>query len=316
MYLSPINSKTACVVWCALMLCAIGQEAILSSEDRLQLEEKIRKLSESSNSGDRLQADMTKRLLLEMDEKRNMGVPRRSISPELNAVDWRVINNLNAEDLAKMSLDDPVLQCAYAEVFMQAWGPFQNLEPSKELVLADMRRRGEAVSPMLLKLISENQETRIEDEILIKIGYLDTVRIDPFLEYARRLLRERTQTMTADSAGSAAYILGRFGMQEDEALLQWVLKERPYVAYTMNEALKVLRHRLAIAPVAPRPELRHIPSSNVEKGVRAANGMEDHPGESDSVTSGTKPWLIGGLVLVVLLGLYRVLCKGRRRNLT
>lgn len=71
---------------------------------------------------------------------------------------------------------------------------------------------------MLLKLISENQENRIEFSILGKIEALDTVRIEPFLGYARKLLRERTQTMT--DAEVASYILARHGTREDKALLE------------------------------------------------------------------------------------------------
>ncbi len=164
-----------------------------------------------------------------------------------------LLNNLRAEDLAKMSLDDPLLKWAYANVFLRSWR-FQQLEPPLELILADMRSRGEAVSPLLLKLMSQNQENRIEDAVLINIGYLDTVRIGPFLEYARRLLRERMKTMTAESAGAAAYTLARNGTREDEALLEQVIKERPYMTSTISTELKILRARLD----PPRPNL--VPS--------------------------------------------------------
>ena len=73
-----------------------------------------------------------------------MGGPRRPISPELNAVNSTVLENLGAGDLEKMSLDDPVLKSAYVEVFLRSWGAFKQLEPPQELALADMRRRGEA----------------------------------------------------------------------------------------------------------------------------------------------------------------------------
>lgn len=241
------------------------------------------------------------------------------MSPEMFAISRNpdLVENLRAEDLAKMTLDDPLLKWAYAEVFLRCMGPFEQLEPPQELALADMRRRGEAVSPMLLKLISENQENRIEFSILGKIGYLDTVRIEPFLEYARRLLRERTQTMTGEAAGAAAYILARHGTKEDEALFEEVIKVRPYVKYTFTKELKVLMARLNPKPeIDPghRPERRGTPSSNAKSDAHSATGTEDHPQEAGSATSRTKPWFIGGLILVVLLGLYRLLRKGRRGN--
>jgi hypothetical protein len=221
-----------------------------------------------------------------------------------------LLNNLGAEDLAKMSLDDPLLKWAYASVFTHSWR-LKQLEPPQELALADMRRRGEEVSPMLLKLISENQENGIEDAILLNIEHLGTVRIEPFLEYARKLLRERTKTMTAYSAGSASFILGQHGTREDEALLERVLKERPYVASDLTKALKNLRARLELQPET-RPERRQIPSSNAGSDARTAKGTEDYPQGRGSASSRTKPWLIGGMILVVLLGIYLLLRKRQR----
>ncbi len=191
-----INSKVACGVWCALMVCGSGQDA-------------------EPNSGDRLEAETAARLR-EFDKNNNRGGPRRPMSPEMQAVSRNpdLLDNLGAEDLAKMSLDDPLLKWAYASVFLRSWHLSEQLEPPLEVVLADMRRRGGAVSPMLLKLISENQENQIEFSILGQVGYLDTVRIEPFLEYARKLLRERTQTMTGGAAGVASSVLGKYGTLE------------------------------------------------------------------------------------------------------
>jgi hypothetical protein len=296
--MSLIDSKAAFGIWCALMLGASGQDGAL-------------------NSGDRLREETAARLR-EFSKNNNMGGPRRPISPELNAVNSTVLENLGAGDLEKMSLDDPVLKSAYVEVFLRSWGAFKQLEPPQELALADMRRRGEAVSTMLLKLISENQENRIEDAILIRIEHLDTVRIEPFLEYARRLLRERTQTMTGEAAGAAAYILARHGTKEDEALFEEVIKVRPYVKYTFTKELNVMRARLNPKPEVdpgPRPERREIPSTNVGSIASPAKDAENHHHKDEGDTlSRTKPWFIGGLILVVLLGLYRLLRNGRRGN--
>ncbi|RYZ91287.1 MAG: hypothetical protein EOP06_07030, partial [Proteobacteria bacterium] len=174
--MSQIDPKVVFGVWCALVLCAAGQGAV-------------------PNAGDRLEAE-TAALLREFLENNNTGDPRRPMSPEMEVVSRNpdLLYNLGAEDLEKMSLDEPLLKYAYARVFMDSMGPFEQLEPPLDLVLADMRRRGEAVSPVLLKLIEENRETRIESSVLAKIDHLETVRLEPFLEYARKLLRERTQS--------------------------------------------------------------------------------------------------------------------------
>lgn len=251
--------------------------------------------------------------LLEFDKNNDRGGPRRPASPELKAVNSSVLENLGAEDLEKMSLDDPVLKAAYVEIFLRSWR-FKQLEPPQELALADMRRRGEAVSPMLLKLMSENQENRIEDQILLNIEHLDTVRIEPFLEYARSLLRGRMKTMTAEAAGAAAYTLARNGTREDEALLEWVRNERPYMANTIGEELKILRARLDTPPSVLRPERREIPSPDAAKGVGPVEGIEDHPQDGDSTISQTKSWIISGIIFVLLLGVYGFLRQRRKAH--
>jgi hypothetical protein len=286
----PINPKAAFGVWCALVLGTPGLDA-------------------APNSGDRLEAETAARLL-EFDKNNDRGGPRRPASPELKAVNSSVLENLGAEDLEKMSLDDPVLKKAYVQVFF-SWR-FKQLEPPQELALADMRRRGEAVSPMLLKLMSENQENGIEDQILLNIEHLDTVRIEPFLEYARSLLRGRMKTMTAEAAGAAAYALARNGTSEDQALLELVISTRPYMASTIGTELKLLTARLDPSPFESRPERREIPLSNAGKGVGPIEGIEDHPQDGDSTISQRKPWIISGIIFVMLLGVYRFLRQRRK----
>ncbi|OYV02528.1 MAG: hypothetical protein CFE26_22005 [Verrucomicrobiales bacterium VVV1] len=180
-----------------------------------------------------------------------------------------------------------------------------------------MRRRGEAVSPMLLKLLSENTENIVEFAILGKIGYLDTVDIGPFLDYARKLLRERTQTMSGEAAGAAAYILARHGTKEDEAQFEEIIRVRPSVKYTITEELKILRARLDLKPEivpGPRPDQRELPSSSTGNAVRPDNLTQNHQQDGSEDTFWIKPWFIVGMILAVLLGLYRHLRKGLRGN--
>ena len=293
----PIDFKIICGVWCTLGLYAAGQDAV-------------------PNSGDRLEAEAAARHR-EFDKNHDFRRPRRDMSPEISAVDDHpeLVENLVAEDLAKMSLDDPLLKYSYYRVFSGSIGDFNQMKqmaPQLKLVLADMRRRGEAVSPMLLKLIEENQESVIESSILVGIQYLDTVRIEPFVDYARRLLRERTKTMTVQSALNASGLLARHGTKEDEALLEWVTAEWPFLADEFTKDLRNLRVRLNSPQPESRPGRREIPSSNVGSDVRSSKGTEDHSQDLSAAISRTKPWLIGGIILVVLLGVYLLLRKSQR----
>jgi hypothetical protein len=292
----PIDSKAACGVWCALVLCASGQNAAPTTDERIEAyEARLRQLSKNNDYGG----------------------PRRDMSPEMSAVadHPELLENLGAEDLARMSLDEPLLKWAYARVFLNSIDGFRQMEPQEKLALADMHRRGEAVSPMLLKLMSENQENRIEFSILANIEHLETVRIEPFLDYARWLLRERTKTMTGDAAGVATYLLGRHGTKEDEALLEWVLKERPFVAPDLNNALRNLRARLNPPQPASRPQRREQSTPETESNARPTAGPGEPPRGGNFITdSVAMPWLIGGLVLALLLVAYRLLRKNLREQ--
>jgi hypothetical protein len=281
--MSPINPKAACGIWCTLLLCA-------SAENRVP------------DSGERLAAEMAARLR-EMKMREIQPDPHRDVSPELKAIKTSQIENLTAEDLAKMNLDNPLLKYSYALVFGSSIGAFDQLDPQQELELADIRRRGEAVSPMLLKLIEENRETWIERSVLGKIEYLNTVRIEPFLEYSRRLLRERTRS---DVVGVASRLLAQHGTKEDIELFEWLLTQQPFADVDVTKNLKMLRHRLDAPPSAPRPERREIPLSN--SGTDASRkGTEKYLQEESSSISQIKPWIVGGILIVGLLGLYRFL---------
>jgi hypothetical protein len=284
-HMSPINPKAGCGIWCALLLCASGENRV-------------------PNSGDRLEAEMAVRLR-EMSMREIQPDPHRDVTPELKAIKKSQIENLTAEDLAKMTLDNPLLKYCYALVFGSslALGAFNQLDPQQELVLADIRRRGETVSPMLLKLIEENRETWIEWSILGKIEYLKTVRIDPFLEYSRRLLRERTRS---DVVGVAAVVLARHGTKEDIELFEWLLTQQPFAVTDVTNNLKILRDRLDALPSAPRPERREIPLSNSGNDA-SRKGSEKYLQEESSSISQLKPWIVGGFLLVGLIGLYRFL---------
>lgn len=286
--MSPINPKAACGVWCALLLCASGEIT-------------------PPNSGDLLQADMAARLR-EMSNSGNRPDAHRRMSPEMLAISGNpdLLDNLGAEDLAKMTLDDPLLKWAYASVFLRSTGPLEQLEPPLEMVLSDIRRRGEAVSPMFLKLIEENRESRIESSVLGQIEHLGTVDIAPFLEYARKLLRERTRS---DVVAEASGLLAQRGTKDDIELFERVLRQGPFAVTDLTGNLKILKARLDQPASAPRPERREAPSSKTGSHARSGKDTDGHPQDGVPAALWTKPWLIGGIVLAMLLGLYRLMSK-------
>jgi len=234
---------------------------------------------------------------------------------EFQQVNPEDLYGITAEKLAKMSMSDPLLKYAYMEVFIRnVWG-HANLAPEQALVLKDMRRRGEVVTPMLLKLAMENQETGYESALLDGIDKVGTVNLDPYLEYARNILRERTQTMSASLAGCVSDLLSRHGSKEDIKLLERVLEERPFVAGCVSNGLKELKRRLdspkqiSQPMVKDRPPTSEAATDNAADSARrpsTAKGVEETP---------SKPWITWiSFIIVAGVMLWIVLRNGIKRG--
>ncbi len=231
--------------------------------------------------------------------------PYRRWSPELQQVNPEPLYGMDAEGYARMSLDDPLLKYAYTKIFMRSLGDFQELEPMDALALADMRKRGESASPVLLKLLEENQETGFEIALLCFIDQVGTVSIDPFIDYARNLLRNRTQTMSGAAAGSAAILISKHGSLEDAELLRWVMKERPYVADSVTRKLDGLLQRLNQSEPKTRPDLKGKASMSEEKAERSSTSTlkpTSTNGSEQSQSNGWIAWAVLGIFLTFILG--------------
>jgi len=242
-------------------------------------------------------------------ETNNHPASYRPWSLEFQQVNPEHLHGINAVKLAKMSLADPLLKYAYMDVFMRNVGRLENLEPEQALVLKDMRRRGEAVTPMLLKLAMENQETIYEVALLDRIDQVGTINLDPYLEYARNLLRERTQTMSASLAEWTSGLLSRHGSKEDVELLERVIEERPYVARGVSESLKVLKERLDSPKQTSRPMLRDRPPAGGATTDGAVSGAKNPSVVNSSGKTSTMPWIAWVLYSILLIGMCWLLFK-------
>ena len=243
--------------------------------------------------------------------------PYRPWSLEYQHVNPEDLYNINAEDLAKMTLDNPLLKYAYIGVFLCAVGHLDQSEPAQLMTLADMRRRGEAITPMLLKLANENEETGFEIRLLGMVDQVGIITLDPYLEYARELLQKRTQTMSATAAAVASTLIAKHGSEADVDLLGKVLEERPYVADDVSRSLMTLQERLNPPMTKSSRVLK-----NKDKGNEAAT--EEITGNSRQKTSSdtnigklpSRMWIAWVLLIIVLLStivlLLRTTIKQRR----
>jgi hypothetical protein len=233
-------------------------------------------------------------------ETKNNSGPYRPWSQEYRQFEPEHLHGMTAEKLAKTSLDDPLLRYAYIQVFLQNVGGLDNLEPEQSVVLADMRRRGEAITPLLLELARQNQETIYEVALLDRIDQVGTINLDPYLEYARNLLRERTQTMNYSLAEWASGLLSRHGSQEDVKLLERVLEERPYVTLGVSESLKIFKNRLNRPKQVTRPILSNGLSASEAATDSAAAEAKKQSASNRKGNISSRSWMIWVLFGIII----------------
>lgn len=183
----------------------------------------------------------------------------RPLSEEYRRFDRDDLRGMTAEKLGSMPLEDPLLRHAYMSIFFRDLRKPETQAPEVAVILEDMRRRGDSITPLLLELARQNQDSIFESALLGYIADVGNLDIDPYLEYARELLRDRTQTINHDLAISASRLLENHGGKQDLAPLEQVITERSYVARSVSESVKELKRRLERAErakQATRPILR------------------------------------------------------------
>lgn len=237
--------------------------------------------------------------------------PYRRYSAELlQAEDSQLLRRMRGvNDYAGLSLDDPLLKLAYVDVFTSSPGSFEQLEKHHKWALVDMRRRGETVSPMLLKLAEENQETRFEIALLGTIDQVGTIALDPYLEYARKLLRDRTQTMSANAAAVASGLLAKHGDEADVELLKWVLKQRPYVAHDVTRNLKLFEQRLSNQKQAVGLPLNEDSSTSAATSDNHSSSTQSASVPKSDERPASMPWFAWGSLILVVIGIFWIFLK-------
>lgn len=240
--------------------------------------------------------------------------PSRPLSQDF-AVGQGQLERLTDEDYAQMDINDPRLKLAYSTVFHTTIaGEFEALPDYLQRALRDLQRRGNTVTPMFLKLLEANRDTTFEVSLLATIGYVKSIDVAPFTDYVRRVLRERTSTMSSSLAQSAAILLSEQGGEDDLALLKQVVAKRPYVAASIKSELPLLEKRIAgagaakdtTAPIPPSPRLDVQPSAK-DKAPEVGTAVATPNEEPASST----PWSIVVVLIVAACGLLWLLLKRR-----
>jgi len=170
---------------------------------------------------------------------KDYGISRRMTT---QLVDESKLRDLREQDYSKMSLEDPLLQSAYVLVFLHVKDVKTGggLRPELMAAFKDLKRRGDSVTPLLLKLMKENPYSRLESGALAAC-YIDAIDPKPLVEYARSALTTRWDTLPPGFVGSIAHLLIRKGIPSDLDLLREVVRKRPYLTDTIESEINAAK---------------------------------------------------------------------------
>jgi hypothetical protein len=254
-------------------------------------------------------------------EAQDPSTPIRPIPDKYS--DVSTVEKLSESDFAKMRPDQLQLKIAWVDLILNIQGRFPDRfvvapRESKEseyriAIYSDLIRRGDAAMPAVLALADELQDTIFESRLLSVIDSLPTVKIQPAVEYCRRLLRTRPRSSLIEDA---ATLLSRHGDSSDVNLLEQIARDRPFFSETIRNRAKSLRKHLIAnqranflnakkdpAPTNTPPLVQPPAPKKVPEAKPALTPSEE--------TTSSTPWSIIVVLIVAAIGLLWLLLKRR-----
>jgi hypothetical protein len=223
---------------------------------------------------------------------------------------------LKEEDLRNMTLADPKLRIAYVFLIRTARsGPKITDERTPEMVavLADLKRRSDSATPLLLDIMAKNHNTQYEHLIPLIISRIGTIKIGPYLDYLREMVRTRPDEISAASNEVTAELFLEHGTPEDVKMLQDLAKRRPFLAPSLERAFDLQRYknpdRSNTTQTTPTPKPLPVVQPTAQKKVTKAQPTASRPNEEP--TSSTL-WSVVAVLIVAAIGLLWLFLKGRK----
>lgn len=146
-------------------------------------------------------------------------------------------------DLGGLSLDDPKLRVAYAALFRAPLTLVVSnyCPPELSAVLKDLRKRADAATPLLLDIMNKNHNTNFEYAILQAVDEIGTIQAEPYVEYLRRMVRDRPDEICATTNEVTAKFFFDHGTADDVKMMQELAKKRPFLAPSLERAFDLQR---------------------------------------------------------------------------
>jgi hypothetical protein len=202
-------------------------------------------------------------------------------------------------------------------------GKGTNYELNDQTLLADFGSKIIVTFPKLNNAQVEFQAQKAVGKVTLNISYMSPagdvppdkrafIDLEPYLHYARKLLRERTQSMSAGVAGAASILLASEGNKEDAALMKWAMESRPWLADSVTRELDSLNRRLGLPKQESRPSLKDRPPTSQEPSSKFQSVDQNAPALADKENPETIRWIGLSLALLVTGGLFGLMFKKRK----
>jgi hypothetical protein len=226
---------------------------------------------------------------------------------------------LDSKSLATLPLDSMLLQQAFEQLFLL---DFEGLPPTWHTATkADLMRRGNSATPLLLKLFERPGKIDFREELLFEIEDFPTIDLLPYLEIARRLGTQSINTERPRTCYAITRLLTRRGTSADleivKAMSNHPVKEVAFVIEPdVKRMIKRLNGTLKPSEWTGRPPDGYDwpPPTMVAKSSPATKAPEAdpqtlQPSEEPPLST---PWTIIIVLIVAATGLLWLLVKNRK----
>ena len=223
--------------------------------------------------------------------------------------------HITENQLGDMSLSDPKLRIAYYWLIKAGvYDLMDNRYPPVTEVLKDVKRRGDSATPLWLDIMASNQDSALEYRIPLIIGEVGSINMAPYVDYLRKMIQTRWETISGGACRVALDTLFQYGNMEDVHLALDLAKKRPFLAdyvqyaFDTEERRKAgLRTKPSSSKTSPAPAQTGDPRAP-ELAPATNHAASSHPEEPISTTL----WLVtaAGLIFVAL-GVFWFLRKGQ-----
>jgi hypothetical protein len=235
---------------------------------------------------------------------------------ELFLINRQYPTGLKEDDLRNLTLSDPKLRIAYAFLIGAARGGPKIVDertPEMLATLNDLKRRGDSATPLMLDIMEKNHNTSLEDLIPLIISRIGTIKMEPYLQYLRQMVKTRPDEISAAANEVAGKLFLEHGTPEDAKMMQDLAKKRPFLATSLERAHDYQRRkhpdRSNATETTKSATAATLPMPQPPAPKKAA---EAKPSTASEESTSSTPWFVWTVLIMAACGLLWLLVEKRK----